>query len=142
MDAIECGIVKLPRVPVADNIPGNEMPMFRELWKHIRKDMPKKGKNSSLDPLKLPIKLQTALDALYKHYEKSFSLWQQEGISVPPCFIIVCNNTSTSKLVYDYVSGFYRENEHGEKFLENGRLPLFRNFDENGAPWHAPERCS
>ena len=32
MDAIECGIVKLPRVPVADNIPGQEMPMFRKLW--------------------------------------------------------------------------------------------------------------
>ena len=30
MDAIECGIVKLPRVPVAENIPGDEMPMFRE----------------------------------------------------------------------------------------------------------------
>src|SRR5919109_2011045 len=36
MDAIECGIVKLPRVPVAENIPGNEMPMFRNLWQHIR----------------------------------------------------------------------------------------------------------
>ncbi|MBN2088919.1 DEAD/DEAH box helicase family protein, partial [candidate division KSB1 bacterium] len=36
MDAIECGIVKLPRVPVADNIPGNEMPRFRNLWEHIR----------------------------------------------------------------------------------------------------------
>ncbi len=32
MDAIECGIVKLPRVPVADNIPGGEMPRFRNLW--------------------------------------------------------------------------------------------------------------
>ena len=28
MDAIECGIVKLPRVPVADNVPGDEMPKF------------------------------------------------------------------------------------------------------------------
>lgn len=37
MDAIECGIVKLPRVPVADNIPGAEMPIYRELWKHIGK---------------------------------------------------------------------------------------------------------
>ena len=44
MDAIECGIVKLPRVPVSDNIPGNEMPMFRNLWGHIGKDMPKKGR--------------------------------------------------------------------------------------------------
>mgnify|MGYP000435271388 CR=1 FL=1 len=63
MDAIECGIVKLPRVPVADNIPGNDLPMFRNLWEHIRKDMPKKGKNSSLDPLSLPTRLLTALDA-------------------------------------------------------------------------------
>jgi type III restriction enzyme len=31
MDAIECGIVKLPQVPIADNIPGGEMPKFREL---------------------------------------------------------------------------------------------------------------
>ena len=38
MDAIECGIVKLPRVPVADNIPGEEMPVFRNLWEHIRSE--------------------------------------------------------------------------------------------------------
>ena len=44
MDAIECGIVKLPRVPVADNIPGAEMPKFRDLWEHIGKKMPKKGR--------------------------------------------------------------------------------------------------
>ena len=52
MDAIECGIVKLPRVPVADNIPGGEMPKFRNLWEHIRTDMPKKGrgKAKTLDP--------------------------------------------------------------------------------------------
>src|SRR5205085_8700510 len=41
MDAIECGIVKLPRVPVADNIPGADVPIFRNLWEHIRKDMPR-----------------------------------------------------------------------------------------------------
>ena len=47
MDAIECGIVKLPRVPVADNIPGGETPMFRNLWEHIRGDMPKKGRGKA-----------------------------------------------------------------------------------------------
>jgi type III restriction enzyme len=26
MDAIECGIVKLPRVPIADNVPGGDTP--------------------------------------------------------------------------------------------------------------------
>ncbi|MBZ0155647.1 MAG: DEAD/DEAH box helicase family protein [Alphaproteobacteria bacterium] len=134
MDAIECGIVKLPRVPVADNIPGGDMPRFRNLWEHIRKRMPKKGrgKTNTLDPLSIPVELQTALEALYGHYEKTYTLWQQSGIKVPPCFIVVCNNTSTSKLVYDYIAGFHRENEDGSTTLENGRLPLFRNFDEYG----------
>jgi len=133
MDAIECGIVKLPRVPVAENIPGNEMPVYRNLWEHIRKDMPKKGrgKGEQLDPLKLPTRLQTALQALYGHYEKTFRLWEESGIKVPPCFIIVCQNTAISKLVYDFVSGFNRPNEDGTTTLENGRLALFRNFDES-----------
>ncbi|HEY6874218.1 MAG TPA: DEAD/DEAH box helicase family protein [Geobacteraceae bacterium] len=140
MDAIECGIVKLPRVPVADNIPGGEMPKFRNLWEHIRKRMPKKGrgKANALDPLSIPVELQTALEALYGHYEKTYHLWQQSGIMVPPCFIVVCNNTSTSKLVYDYISGFQRENEDGSTTLENGRLALFRNFDEHGNPIARP----
>jgi type III restriction enzyme len=74
MDAIECGIVKLPRVPVADNIPGGEMPKFRNLWEHIRTAMPKKGRGKAehLDPLSLPVELQTALEALYGHYQKTF----------------------------------------------------------------------
>ncbi len=134
MDAIECGIVKLPRVPIADNIPDGEMPKFRNLWEHIKKKMPKKGrgKAAGLDPLSLPTQLQTALDALYGHYQKTFELWKKEGIGVPPCFIVVCNNTSASKLVYDFISGFNRENSDGSTTLENGRLELFRNFDEHG----------
>ncbi len=140
MDAIECGIVKLPRVPVADNIPGGEMPKFRNLWEHIRPKMPKRGRGKAggLDPLSLPVELQTALDALYGHYEKTFELWRQAGIEVPPCFIVVCNNTSTSKLVHDFIAGFSRENEDGSTTLANGRLELFRNFDEHGNPLARP----
>jgi type III restriction enzyme len=141
MDAIECGIVKLPRVPVADNIPGGEMPRYRNLWENIRTRMPKKGrgKASDLDPLSLPVELQTALAALYGHYEKTFKLWEAAGIHVPPCFIVVCNNTSTSKLVYDYISGFFQQNEDGTSKLVNGRLALFRNFDEvTGNPFPRP----
>ena len=140
MDAIECGIVKLPRVPVADNIPGGDMPKFRNLWEHIRTDMPKKGrgKAKTLDPLSLPLQLQTALDALYGHYQKTFELMEAANKDVPPCFIVVCNNTSTSKLVYDFISGFYRENEDGSTTLVNGRLGLFRNFDEQGNQYPRP----
>lgn len=137
MDAIESGIVKLPRVPITDNIPGNDMPMFRNLWEHIRAKMPKKGrgKAGSLDPLDLPTQLQTALEALYG---QTYALWAERKVPVPPCFIIVCNNTSTSKLVYDYISGFQRENEDGSSRLKFGRLPLFQNHDEHGNPLPRP----
>lgn len=139
MDAIECGIVKLPRVPIADNIPGEQMPMFRNLWDNISKLMPKKGrgKSDSLSPDDLPAPLQTALQALYGHYEKTFILWEQQNIEVPPCFIVVCNNTATSKLVFDWITGFHR-NADDKTGFQSGYLSLFRNFDESGQPLAKP----
>jgi type III restriction enzyme len=140
MDAIESGIVKLPRVPVAENITGAEMPVYRNLWEHIGKDMPRKGRGRSknLDPLKLPTRLKTALQALYGHYAKTFDLWREAGVGVPPCFIIVCQNTAISKLIYDFVSGFYQKSDDGVERLRNGALELFRNFDENDQPLARP----
>lgn len=144
MDAIECGIVKLPRVPVAENISGEEMPMYRNLWENLKDAEPRLPRGGravagDLDPLKLPTLLQTALESLYGHYEKTFKLWQDKEITVPPCFIIVCQNTAISKLVYDFVSGFHRTNADGSTTLENGRLALFRNFDETtGKPLPRP----
>src|SRR5277367_1022486 len=117
------------------------MPMFRYLWENIRKDMPTKGcgKGEELDPLKLPTRFQTALQSLYGHYEKTFKLWEGKGIKVPPCFILVCQNTAISKLVYDFISGFHRKNADGTTTLENGRLSLFRNFDDTtGNPLPRP----
>ena len=142
MDAIECGIVKLPRVPVADNIGGNVMPTYRELWKHIGKKMPRKGLKAvgKLDPeATLPVELKSAMEALYGHYEQVFEQWEaQPDIEVPPCFIVVCNNTATSKIVYDYISGYRRELPSGADTFHNGRLALFRNFDSHGNPLARP----
>ena len=74
--------------------------------------MPKRARGErDLDPEKLPIPLSTALTALYGHYEKTFELWRQAGTSVPPCFIVVCNKTATSKAVYDLVSGYVRRHD-------------------------------
>ena len=125
-------------MPVADNIPGEDVPIFRDLWKHIGKDMPKKGKLTG-DPLAIPDKLKTALHALYKHYAETYEQWERVGIETPPVFIVVCNNTSTSKLVHEWISGWQRPNEDGEEIFEhNGHLKLFRNFDEHGNPFPRP----
>lgn len=133
MDAIECGIVKLPRVPVADNLPGQPQPLYRNLWPTIRKRMPKKVRGETKpDPLKLPLELKTALDALYGHYKKTFEAWEKERIGIPPVFIAVCNNTTNSELVYEYISGFERETKDGLLDFTQGRLDLFRNFTDDG----------
>ncbi len=137
MDAIECGIVKLPRIPVADNSVGPDLPIYRDLWEHIGKKMPKKGagKSGNLDPLAadFPAQLQTALHALYGHYEKTYDEWEKAGIGVPPVFIVVCSNTATSKLVYEWIAGFERPDDDGEpRFRHAGHLPLFRNYNDHG----------
>jgi type III restriction enzyme len=137
MDAIECGIVKLPRVPIMDNVAGGDTPMFRNLWEYVGKQLPKKGRSAgkALDPQKLPNELLSAIDALYGHYEKTFDAWKSgpNPIPVDPVFIVVCNNTATSKLVHDYVSGYLVEDEGGNRQLIAGKCPLFRNFDPDGA---------
>lgn len=136
VDAIECGIVKLPRVPVADNSINNEAPVYRNLWDHIGKRMPKKGagKSGDLDPLSLPPELLTALLSLYSHYEREFEEWERANISVPPVFIVVCNNTATSKLVFEWIAGWQREREGSMQMIHRGHLEKFRNFDEYGNP--------
>jgi len=51
---------------------------------------------------------------------------------VPPVFIIVCNNTAASKLVYDYISGYVRGGDDGTETFIPGHFELFRNQDEHG----------
>lgn len=142
MDAIECGIVKLPRVPISDNHAGNTdvYPVFRNLWENIRSKMPKKGRHAGakLDPQALPTQLQTALLTLYNHYEKTYALWEEKRIGVPPCFIIVCNNTASSKLVYDFISGYHLADKDGVANYIPGKLSLFRNYDNEGRALRQP----
>mgnify|MGYP007000092063 len=38
----------------------------------------------------------------------------------------------TSKLIYDFISGFERASEKGEVTFHEGRLELFQNYDKNG----------
>ena len=120
-------------MPVADTRPYAPQPLYRDLWKAIGKKMPRKTKGEKKpDPLKLPLELQTAIDALYGHYEKTFEEWRKAGVGTPPVFIVVCNNTTNSDLLYEYIAGFEREDDTGAVHYTAGRLPLFRNWDEHG----------
>jgi type III restriction enzyme len=135
MDAIESGIVKLPRVPVTDNLVQTDSVVYRHLWQHIGKDLPKTAAGANkLSPFDLPNMLRTALSALYSHYEGEFDRWVRAGIGVPPVFIVVCQNTAISKLVFEWIAGFERGDvEQGERAaFHPGHLELFQNYDDQG----------
>jgi type III restriction enzyme len=138
IDAIEAGIVKIPRVPVADDAVQRAGPTFRNLWARIRADLPKKNVKDVVrdGPPRLPAELQAALHALYGNYEKQYRKWEQRertepSGSTPPVFIVVCNNTSVSKLVYDYVAGWDKELPDGARVAVPGELELLSN-EESG----------
>ena len=135
MDAIESGIVKLPRVPTRDSATEDGgTPIHRDLYRHIRGVLPRRGRHTqvNMDPRKLPPQLTGALHQLYEHYKENSEKWKEAGIDIPPVFIIVCNNTSTSKLVYDYISGYKRKLEDGTERWWGGApsLSLFHNVNE------------
>ncbi len=144
IDAIEAGIVKVPRVPVADDSMIGEQPTYRDLWLRIREDLPRKGRSTEKiggEP-SLPAELQGALHSLYGNYEKYYRLWENnadaraKGVT-PPVFIVVCNNTNVSKLVFDYIGGW--EKQIGEQtVVQAGQLPVFRNDDDHGGWLHRP----
>jgi type III restriction enzyme len=138
IDAIESGIVKVPRVPVADDAMLGEQPTYRDLWLRIREHLPKKGRKTedlAAEP-NIPIELEGALQSLYSNYEKKFKQWEtntegrERGLT-PPVFIVVCNNTNVSKMVFDYVSGWEKTLKSGEIVPVPGKLALFSNV-ENG----------
>jgi len=138
IDAIEAGIVKVPRVPVADNSMLGEQPTYRDLWLRIKDGLPRKGRKTDAvggEP-KLPAELEGALHSLYGNYEKYYRLWENNAEArardlTPPVFIVVCNNTNVSKLVFDYISGW--EKQIGDRtVVQAGALPIFRNDDGHG----------
>ena len=127
IDAIECGIAKVPRVPVADDTMKGD-PIYRRLWDTVR---PKLSKTVPNGEPQLPQELETALQSLYSNYEKSYDLWQKEphGLT-PPVMIVVCNSTKVSKLVYDWIAGWDKKTPDGENVVVKGNLPIFNNETE------------
>ena len=167
IDSIEAGIVKVPRVPVADDAMTGDQPTYRDLWLRIHEDLPRKGRKTEAvgGAPQLPLELQGALHSLYSNYEKYYHLWENNaeararGIT-PPVFIVVCNNTNVSKLVFDYTAGWEKppssppasagrqeggpasggRREGGPAsggrqeggIVQAGQLPIFRNDDGQG----------
>ncbi|OFX14401.1 MAG: restriction endonuclease subunit R, partial [Armatimonadetes bacterium RBG_16_58_9] len=142
IDAIESGIVKVPRVPVADDSMQGEQPTYRDLWLRIREhpSMRVRGPRITGAEPQLPAALEAALQSLYSNYDKYYRRWEQntearENGQTPPVFIVVCNNTNVSKMVYDYIAGWEKPLPNNSTVVVPGKLDIFSN--EGNGQWRA-----
>ena len=137
IEAIECGIVKVPRLPTMDDRVQGDLPLFRDLYNSVRakgQSLPRQGraKQTAGRPEDLPPLLLSALEALYGDYEKQFAAWAADpAIGRPPVFIVVCANTSISKQVHDWIAGYTRTDGEASRPIP-GKLALFRNIEADG----------
>lgn len=155
VDAIESGLVKIPFLPAFDNTDQLDEPKLRNLYEHIREQLPRRGirgqrkkdKEDNVDvslmaqPPKLPTLLKVALEQFVKDYEDYDRGLRQDYeaqgtlYTAPPVLIVVCNNTTVSHEVYREIAGYqYGVNENGEPRYQKGNFSVFSNYDEMGLP--------
>jgi type III restriction enzyme len=132
IDAIEAGIVKIPRVPVDDNATVKDV-VYLNLWPKVSAHLPRRlPKSVQAVGAPLPAALEGAIRSLYDNYEKAFRRWEQSDAvargETPPVFIVVCNNTTVSKMVYDFIAGYTKLTEPREVHVK-GELPLVSNYE-------------
>ncbi|GCE40986.1 Type III restriction-modification enzyme, helicase subunit [Rhodococcus wratislaviensis] len=138
MDAIESGLVKVPRTPVNDDAAGDTV-AYLNLWDNLVPALPSRNTDKGINPdtwMPPPV-LQGALESLYADYEKAFAYWQEHWQEIgepPPVFIVVCSNTLVSKLVYQWIAGTVTvaDPDSGDRdHYRPGNLALFANGEGN-----------
>ena len=111
VDAIESGIVKIPRLPV-DDTTGKPEPRYFRLWKTIMDELTPgdrlPGRGRKPKPEAIWEKAQSALITLASQYKERFE-YIKEGSpdqdKTPPVMIIVCDNTDIAELFHRNISG-------------------------------------
>jgi len=131
IEAIESGLVKIPFLPESDTTHAIEMPVLRNLYEHVKDELPKKGKSKQeyFGEPHLPTLIKNALDQFVSHYKKDF---QETGdlFKIPPVFIVVCNNTNVSSEIYKYIAGYDIHDDEGKiSSVKPGHFDLLSNYD-------------
>ncbi|MGW3353687.1 DEAD/DEAH box helicase [Nonomuraea rubra] len=105
VDAIESGLVKIPRTPTDDNT-GEAIPKYRNLWEHIKKTLPKRNEVGD-DSHPLTDYLAEAdgpLKQLAGEWERTYRLWQAGGRKIPPAMVVICHDTHVARLLERHIA--------------------------------------
>ena len=139
VDAIESGIVKIPRLPVASTGGGPE-PKYYRLWENITKDLPAgdrlPGKAKKPKPEVVWRKSQDALLMLAGQWRERFQYIQDasdQKDKAPPVLILVCDNTDIARLFFEKISGERQEPDENGKmqtsYSDGAIFPEFTNSE-------------
>ena len=105
VDAIESGLVKIPRTPTDDNA-GAAVPKYRNLWTHIKGQLPKRkdlegGSNSLTDYL---TEADGPLKQLAGEWDETLQAWSEAGRREPPVMIVVCHDTTMARILERHIA--------------------------------------
>ena len=111
VDAIESGIVKIPRLPVAEDT-GRPEPKYFRLWQHITDNLQPgerlPGRARKPKPEVIYRETEPALNTLAGQWIERFHLIEaasNEQDRTPPVMIIVCDNTDIAEVFFRNISG-------------------------------------
>jgi type III restriction enzyme len=111
VDAIESGIVKIPRLPVQDTT-GRPDPKYFKLWKAINENLEPgerlPGKSKRPKPEVVYREAEGALQQIASQWKERFEQMQDATPGkerVPPVLILVCDNTDIAEVFYRRISG-------------------------------------
>ncbi len=130
VDAIESGIVKIPRLPVLDTT-GRPDPKYFRLWRAITENLEpgerQPGKARRPKPGVVYREAEGALLQIAGQWKERFEKIEEAAPGqerVPPVLIIGCDNTDIAEIVYRKISGESEEEVVTEaeaaEVLENG----------------------
>lgn len=111
VDAIESGIVKIPRLPVIDST-GLPDPKYFKLWERAKAELSPSEFHTGKDgrPKAEPLygKVQAALVQLAGQWKARYEEIQNAKPGqefIPPVMIVVCDNTEIAEVCYRKISG-------------------------------------
>jgi type III restriction enzyme len=123
VDAIEAGLVKVPRIPTDDNA-GRSVPKYRNLWEYVKNVLPKRGDDAAAEQHPLTdylTEVDGPLKQLAGEWEETYGHWASAGREVPPVMIVVCNDTKMAQILEKHIAeigeaGPWLQNRPGEAY--------------------------
>ena len=116
-EAMEAGLVKIPRVPVDDDTKDDDVKL-RELYKNTKPKI--------LNRKTIPALVEKGMEQLYKSYEQRVNEWEAQGYACLPVLIVVANRISNAIALYDWLSGYQMDDG-----WVKGAFPMLSNVGDD-----------